>query len=65
MGSVVAFLTPIGHPGNLLVYSPGRYNFSDFVKVGTPLTVICAVLVVLFAPLYLECLRTTGRGQKM
>ena len=26
---------------NLLVYGPGRYHFRDFVKVGTPLTVIC------------------------
>jgi di/tricarboxylate transporter len=51
MASVVAFLTPIGHHGNLLVYGPGRYKFSDFVKVGTPLTVICAVIVVLLAPL--------------
>jgi di/tricarboxylate transporter len=51
MASVVAFLTPIGHHGNLLVYGPGRYKFSDFVKVGTPLTVICALIVVLLAPL--------------
>jgi len=51
MASVVAFLTPIGHHGNLLVYGPGRYRFSDFVKVGTPLTAICAVIVVVLAPL--------------
>ncbi|HEY3102735.1 MAG TPA: SLC13 family permease [Pyrinomonadaceae bacterium] len=51
MASVVAFLTPIGHHGNLLVYGPGRYRFSDFVKVGAPLTVISAVIVVLLAPL--------------
>jgi di/tricarboxylate transporter len=51
MASVVAFLTPIGHHGNLLVYGPGRYNFMDFVKVGTPLTVICALIVVLLAPM--------------
>lgn len=51
MASVVAFLTPIGHHGNLLVYGPGRYKFSDFVKVGTPLTAICAVVVVVLAPL--------------
>ena len=50
MASVVAFLTPIGHHGNLLVYGPGRYNFMDFVKVGTPLTLICALIVVLLAP---------------
>lgn len=47
MASVVAFLTPIGHHGNLLVYGPGRYQFADFVKVGTPLTMVVAVVVVL------------------
>src|SRR5581483_9358056 len=51
MASVVAFLTPIGHHGNLLVYGPGRYKFGDFVKVGTPLTVICALIVALLAQL--------------
>ena len=51
MASVVAFLTPIGHHGKLLVYGPGRYNFMDFVRVSTPLTVICALIVVLLAPL--------------
>ncbi|MFN2577652.1 MAG: SLC13 family permease [Pyrinomonadaceae bacterium] len=51
MASVVAFLTPIGHHGNLLVYGPGRYKFSDFAKVGTPLTIICGLIVVLLAPL--------------
>jgi di/tricarboxylate transporter len=46
MASIVAFLTPMGHHGNLLVYSPGRYRFNDFVRVGTPLTVLCGLLVV-------------------
>ena len=51
MASVVAFLTPIGHHGNLLIYGPGRYRFSDFAKVGTPLTIVCAIIVALLAPL--------------
>jgi len=51
MASVVAFLTPIGHHGNLLVYGPGRYKFSDFVKVGTPLTILCALIVVVLTPM--------------
>lgn len=51
MASVVAFLTPIGHHGNLLIYGPGRYRFGDFVKVGTPLTIICGLIVALLAPL--------------
>jgi di/tricarboxylate transporter len=49
MASVAAFLTPIGHHGNLLVYGPGRYRFADFVKVGTPLTVVVGVVAVLMA----------------
>jgi len=51
MAFVVAFLTPIGRHGNLLVYGPGRYRFGDFVKVGTPLTVICALVVAMLTPL--------------
>jgi di/tricarboxylate transporter len=45
------FLTPIGHHGNLLIYSPGGYKFFDFLKVGTPLSVLVAVLVAWLAPL--------------
>jgi len=51
MAAVVAFLTPIGHHGNLLVYAPGGYRFADFVRVGAPLTVLCALVVVFLAPL--------------
>jgi len=51
MASVVVFLTPIGHHGNLLVYGPGGYRFGDFVRVGAPLTLICAAIVVLLAPM--------------
>jgi di/tricarboxylate transporter len=50
MASVVAFLTPIAHHGNLLVYGPGRYQFKDFVIVGTPLTVIASLIVAFLAP---------------
>ena len=49
MAAVASFLTPIGHHGNLLIYGPGRYQFSDFVRAGTPLTIIVAVLVTLLA----------------
>jgi di/tricarboxylate transporter len=45
MAAVTSFLTPIGHHGNLLVYGPGRYQFRDFVRVGTPLTILVAVVV--------------------
>ena len=50
MAAVASFLTPIGHHGNLLVYGPGRYRFADFVRVGTPLTVLVGASVCLLAP---------------
>ena len=51
MAAVTSFFTPIGHHGNLLVYGPGGYQFSDFLKVGIPLTLIVAIIVVMLAPL--------------
>jgi di/tricarboxylate transporter len=57
MASVVAFLTPIGHHGNLLIYGPGRYRFRDFVKVGTPLTILCGLIIGLLAAPDLEGLK--------
>ncbi|MDQ3205791.1 MAG: SLC13 family permease [Pseudomonadota bacterium] len=44
LGAVVAFLTPIGHHGNLLILGPGQYRFADFVRIGLPLTLIAAVV---------------------
>ncbi|HJS18496.1 MAG TPA: SLC13 family permease [Anaerolineales bacterium] len=51
MAAVTSFFTPIGHHGNLLIYGPGRYQFSDFLRVGIPLTLVVAVIVVIMAPL--------------
>ena len=50
MASVVSFLTPIGHHGNLLVATPGGYRFADFLRVGAPLTALASGLVVWLAP---------------
>ncbi len=51
MASVTAFFTPIGHHGNLLIYGPGGYQFSDFLRVGVPLTLVVAVIVTFLAPM--------------
>ena len=44
LGAVVAFLTPVGHHGNLLILGPGQYRFGDFLRVGLPLTVMIATI---------------------
>jgi di/tricarboxylate transporter len=51
MAAVTSFCTPIGHHGNLLIYGPGNYRFADFLRVGTPLTLLIAVIVSLMAPM--------------
>lgn len=38
VGASCAFLTPIGHQSNTLVMGPGGYKFSDYWKMGLPLT---------------------------
>lgn len=43
LGAVVAFLTPIGHHGNLLILGPGQYRFADFLRIGLPLTALIAL----------------------
>lgn len=44
IAAVASFLTPIGHHGNLLILTPGGYRFSDFLKIGLPLTIILSVI---------------------
>ncbi len=46
-----AFLSPVGHPANLLVMGPGGYKFSDYIKVGLPLTLIVFIVSLLLMPL--------------
>ena len=45
-----AFLTPLGHPVNVLVMAPGGYSFRDYLKVGLPLSLIVAAVVLLLLP---------------
>lgn len=50
-GASCAFINPAGFQTNLMVQTPGGYVFSDFVKVGFPLTLIVGAVVLLLAPI--------------
>ena len=54
-GASASFATPMGYQTNLLVYGPGGYRFSDYLKMGIPLNLIVlaggALLIPIFWPL--------------
>jgi di/tricarboxylate transporter len=45
-----SFMSPVAYQTNLMVYGPGRYRFIDYVKLGTPLTLLVAVIACAVAP---------------
>jgi di/tricarboxylate transporter len=45
-----SFMTPL-EPACVLVYTPGRYRFMDFVKIGTILTIIVFVMIMILVPM--------------
>lgn len=46
-----AFATPVGYQTNLMVYGPGGYRGSDFLRIGGPLSLLVGVVTVIVAPL--------------
>ena len=50
-GASACYATPIGYQTNLLVYSPGGYRFSDYIKLGLPLNLIVILLASVLIPM--------------
>lgn len=50
-GASACFATPIGYQTNLLVYGPGGYRFSDYLKLGIPLNIIVLLMGSWFIPM--------------
>jgi di/tricarboxylate transporter len=46
-----AFALPMGYQTHMMVYGPGGYRFSDYLKMGIPLNVICVIIACPIIPL--------------
>jgi di/tricarboxylate transporter len=51
LSASISVLTPF-EPSCILVYGPGKYRFSDFIKVGGGLTLLSVILILLLVPLF-------------
>ncbi len=51
LGASVSLVAPL-EPACILVYGPGKYKFRDFIKVGTPITLLLIAEIVFFCPLF-------------
>jgi di/tricarboxylate transporter len=52
IGGCCAFASPVAYQTHLIVYGPGGYRFTDFVRVGIPLNAICAAIAIALIPVF-------------
>ncbi len=51
LAASVSLVTPF-EPACILVYSPGKYKFRDFIRIGTPLTALLILVILLLVPVF-------------
>ncbi len=49
-GAGACYASPIGYQTNLLVYGPGGYRFSDYIKLGLPLNILVILMASFLIP---------------
>jgi di/tricarboxylate transporter len=52
LAASASFLSPVSHPANVLIMGPGGYRFTDYIKVGLPLTLVVLVITLLVLPVF-------------
>ncbi len=52
IGASIGFAIPAGYQTHMMVYSAGGYRFTDFIRVGVPLDILCWVLGSIFIPIF-------------
>jgi len=50
LAAATSFLTPIGYQTNIMVYGPGGYHYTDYMRLGLPLTFMVLIAIVLLVP---------------
>jgi di/tricarboxylate transporter len=50
VGASCSFISPMGYQTNLMVYEPGGYKFTDFARMGVPLTLLVGVITIWLTP---------------
>ena len=55
-----SFITPVGYQTNLMVFGPGGYKYSDYIKVGLPLGLILWIVSVIVIPMIWEFKKVAG-----
>lgn len=51
LGASACFASPMGYQTNLMVYGPGGYRFTDYLKLGIPLNIIVILSGTIFIPM--------------
>ena len=51
-GAELGFMTPVAHQANAMIMGPGEYRYRDFLRVGTPLTIILVIVAVIVLPVF-------------